>query len=91
MRLFLFGLFADCCGPRFKGSGNESNISYIDKIEHLNLEMDETLKEYDIFAVHKIHKFEQDIDLLLKTLKLNKLDQSGSCDSDFMESLCRSS
>lgn len=66
LRLFLLGLFSDCFGPRIKSTCHEENKRYIDRLEYLSLDMDETIKEYDIFAVHKITKLEQEIASILK-------------------------
>ena len=57
-------------------------MSYIDRLEYLSQQMDETLKDYDIYSVHRISPMEEDIHNALKALKIKpvSLDSCSSLD-----------
>ena len=60
-------------------------------MEHMNNDMNQIAKEYDLSSVHKIKILEADVSNLLKHLNLKSVDCGLSCSSFLLsESFCNS-
>ena len=60
-------------------------------MEHMNSDMNQIAKEYDLSSVYKIKILEADVSNLLKHLNLKSVDCGPSCSSILLtESFCNS-
>lgn len=62
----------------------------MDRLEYMSREMDQTVNEYDIYAVYKIAHIEQEIASMLRSLQLKSVNCDASCSSEYTESLSKS-